>query len=241
MVGIHPMNGNGSVREFNATSWMAFGDYQQNYDALHQRALESRRFNKPIVNSEYGYFLRDQSGDGVPDKENSTTLEIMRHATWDIVMAGAYVVTGFGTTYFGGNRDPGPFDLSAAKNKAWAAQIAHIKQLFTALEWWKLEPHDELLRCSVPRAGDRTHLNRVAPPQATYWCLAEPGRQYLVYVRGVTEPVELSLENASAPLRAQQWNPRTGELAALEFRPEPGEFAYRPPDAQDWVVLLRAQ
>lgn len=238
MIAIHPMNGNGSVREFNAASWMTFGDYQQNYHGLHERVLLSRRFNKPVVNSEYGYYLRDQSGDGIPDKENSTTLDIMRHATWDILMAGGYVVTGFGTTYFGGNRDPGPFNLAAADNRPWELQIGHVKELFSRLEWWKLIPHDELLRCDTPRGNDRRHLNRVAPPAATYWCLAEPGHQYLLYVRGITAPVELELQSPSPALRARLWNPRTAEFAAMPFEPKGGRFVCRAPDAQDWVVVI---
>ena len=127
MIAIHPMNENGSVREFNEAPWMSFGDYQQNYVDLHGRVLQSLQFNKPVVNSEYGYYLRDQNGDGTPDKENGTTLEIIRHATWDIVMAGGYVVTGFGTTYFGGNRDPGPFDVEAERNRPWEAQMGYLE------------------------------------------------------------------------------------------------------------------
>jgi hypothetical protein len=73
MVAIHPMTAQGSVREFNSARWMSFGDYQQNYRDLHGRVLESLKLNKPVVNSEYGYFLRDSSGDGVPDKDNSTS------------------------------------------------------------------------------------------------------------------------------------------------------------------------
>ena len=146
MIGIHPMADHGSTREFNDAPWMAFSDYQQNYRNLHARALLSRRDPKPVVNAEYGYYLRDQNGDGIPDKDNGTSLESMRHATWDIVMAGANVVTGFGTTYFGGHRDPGPFDLDAAKNKEWEKQVGVLAQLFTSLEWWTLEPHDDLVR-----------------------------------------------------------------------------------------------
>lgn len=115
MIGIHPMSAIGSSREFNSSSWMSFGDYQQNYRELHTRILESVRFDKPVVNSEYGYLLRDQNGDGVPDKDNSTSIDAIRNATCDIVMTGGYIVTGFGTTYFAGNRDPGPFDLDAPK------------------------------------------------------------------------------------------------------------------------------
>jgi len=238
MMAIHPMHSNGSTREFNETSWMSFGDYQQNYDDLHGRIRQSLRFNQPVVNSEYGYYLRDQDGDGNPDKENSTTLDIMRHATWDIVMAGGYVVTGFGTTYYGGNRDPGPFDLKAEKNKPWEAQIGHMRKLFTGFDWWRFESHDELLRCGTPRGRDRRHLERVAPPETAYWCLAEPGRVYLLYVRGLKEPVDLALGPSIAGLKARQWNPRTAEFTPIQFRPDAGRFSYRPPDGQDWLVVL---
>ncbi len=239
MIAIHPMTAGGSVREFNESGWMSFGDYQQNYTDLHARILESRRFNKPVVNSEYGYFLRDQNGDGVPDKDNSTSIEAMRHASWDIAMAGGYLVTGFGTTYFGGNRDPGPFDLNAAKNDPWEKQIGLIKQFFEALEWWKLQPHDELLRCATPRGKDRKELKMTAPPETTYWCLADPRRMYAVYVRGLNEPVKLTLADGSEVWRARQFDPRTG--AWKDLKPGDGKtFAYRPPDMQDWVVLVTA-
>jgi hypothetical protein len=239
MMAIHPMNGNGSAREFNSAAWMTFGDYQQNYYNLHERALESLGFDKPVVNSEYGYYLRDQDGNGVPDKENSTSLEIMRAATWDIVMAGAYAVTGFGTTYFGGHRDPGPFDLEAVKNAPWVAQIGHIKRVFTSLQWWNLKPHDELLSCKTPRGRDRQHLDRVAPPGVAYWCLADPGRQYLAYVRGLrSAPLEIALPTTSGAFTARQVNPRTGESVPLEVKAGAPIFSYTPPDSQDWVVVL---
>ena len=192
MIAIHPMTQQGSVREYNAAKWMTFGDYQQNYRDLHGRVLESRELNKPVVNSEYGYFLRDQSGDGVPDKDNSTSAAAMRHATWDIVMAGGYVVTGFGTTYFGGNRDPGPFDLDAKKNDVWEAQLGHVRRVFLPTQWWKLKPHDELLTCETPRGKEGKEFNQTVPPATTYWCLAEPGKQYIVYARGLKTPVTLS-------------------------------------------------
>jgi hypothetical protein len=240
MMAIHPMTAHGSVREFNDAAWMSFGDYQQNYRDLHARVLESRETSKPVVNSEYGYFLRDQSGDGQPDKDNSTSLEAMRHASWDIVMAGGYLVTGFGTTYFGGNRDPGPFDLDVPKNDQWEEQSGMMKRLFTDLEWWKLEPHDELLKCETPRGKDRNELGQIAPPSTTYWCLAEPDKQYLVYVRGLKQPVTLKLGASSDGLNVEQFNPRTGAREELKANVEDGSFQYTPPDEEDWVVLLTA-
>jgi len=238
MIGIHPMTAHGSVREYAAAKWMAFGDYQQNYRDLHARVLESRAaVRAPVVNSEYGYFLRDQSGDGVPDKDNSTSLSAMRHATWDIVMAGGYVVTGFGTTYFGGNRDPGPFDLTAAKNKPWEEQIGHVKAAFADLDYHKLQPHDELLTCSAKRGPEGREHGRIVPPAAAWWCLAEPGRQYVVYVRGLNGPVQISVDTSAGPLRAARFNPRSGERLALDAATK-DRFDFQPPDKDDWVVLL---
>ena len=236
MAAIHPMHDNGSVRDFNDAHWMSFGDYQQNYTDLHARILQSLKFDKPVVNSEYGYLFRDQSGDGVPDKDNSTSVDVMRNATWDIVMAGGYVVTGFGTTYFGGNRDPGPFDVTAEKNKPWELQMGHMKKLYEGLEWWKLKPHDELLRCNIPRGRDRTHLKVTAPPERTYWCLAEPAKQYVVYVRGLSSPVTLE---AAAALKVQRFNPRTGAWATVELPEHRGTFELTAPDEQDWVFVVR--
>jgi hypothetical protein len=239
MKAIHPMTAHGSVREFVAAAWMTFGDYQQNYSDLHARILESRSFSKPVVNSEYGYFLRDQSGDGAPDKDNSTSLESMRHATWDIVMAGGYVVTGFGTTYFGGNRDPGPFDVDAKKNDEFEAQMGHVKRIFTSLEWWKLEPADKTLVYSAPREKDGRELNQIAPPKLTYWCLSEPGRQYVLYVRGVARPIIMPVKGDG--FKVQEWNPRTGKSRNIRLQLVREGFKYHPSDAQDWVVVLRKE
>jgi hypothetical protein len=238
MIAIHPMTRHGSVREFNAAQWMSFADYQQNYQRLHERILDSLTLNKPVVNSEYGYFLRDRDGDGTPDKDNSTSLEAMRHATWDIVMAGAYVVTGFGATYFGGHRDPGPFDVDATQNDPWERQIGHVKQLFTGLEWWQLAPQDELLRCSTPRSKDSRETRRIRPPRTTYWCLAQAAQQYVIYVRGLRRPVTLSLKDATTALRARQFSPRSGEFIDLPASVLQSDYVYLPPDAGDWILVL---
>ena len=241
MIGIHPMNSNGSVREFNEASWMSFGDYQQNYRELHSRVLESIVFNKPVVNSEYGYHLRDQNDDGVPDKDNSTSLESMRHASWDIVMAGGYLVTGFGTTYFGGHRDPGPFDVDAEKNGEWERQIGYIKRFFESMEYWKLNSYDNLLACKTPRGKDGRHLNRLAPPSATWWMLAEPGRQYVIYSRGVSEKIFIDMQaTPEIDCQIRLFNPRKGEFKTLNEKIIiRGNFEWTPPDGEDWVLSIK--
>jgi hypothetical protein len=247
MIGIHPMSAHGSVREFASTAWMSFADYQQNYRNLYARAALSRSLRGPVVNSEYGYYLRDQSGDGQPDKDNSHTIEDMRYSTWDIVMAGAYFVTGFGTTYFGGHRDPGPFDPDAAKNADWELQVGLTRKLLEQLEWWKLAPAAGLLSSEVPRGADRRWEPQVAkgrrdlrPPDTTYWVLTDPGETYLAYVRGTTEPVELDTEARARRYRLRLFNPRTGEFATADVTAESSRHTLRAPDRNDWLFLFQA-
>jgi hypothetical protein len=246
MIGIHPMTRHGSVREFNDARWMSFGDYQQNYLELHARILESRGFAKPVVNSEYGYYLRDSNADGIVDKQNSYTADDIRNATWDIVMAGGYLVTGFGSTYMGGNRHPTPFLPDDPKNEPWIAQIGTVKGIFKELSWWKLKPHDELLACATPRGKDRSRrvetrdkqLTLNQAPATTYWCLATPGQEYLVYARGISSPLSVKLDSAPSPLQATLIDPRSGAREALGTVAGKERFEFQPPDEQDWVILL---
>ncbi len=247
MIGIHPMSRHGSVREFAAASWMSFADYQQNYRDLHARVLASRFPRGPVVNSEYGYLLRDQDGDGTPDKDNSFTTEDMRFASWDIVLAGGYLVTGFGTTYFAGHRDPGPFDVDAAKNDDWEAQCGYIRRFFAGISWWALNPADAMLTSREPREGDRTlviegarRVTIVRPPARTYWMLADAGETYVVYARGLRNSIRVDFAARARRYRARLLDPRTGEFTALGEIGPIAEHAWQPPDEQDWVLLLEA-
>ncbi len=247
MIGIHPAEPHSVVREFATSDWMSFGDYQQNYYHLHDEVIRSRANNRPVVNSEYGYYERDSDANGAPDKENSLSLAMMRHATWDIVMGGGYLVTGFGSTYFGGNRNPGPFNVDEQKNKVWEDQIQHIKALFVGLPWWELQPADAMISAPVARSADRKvsilrgkgpKLKHVqAPPKCTYWALANPGKQYLAYVRGVTDEVTLDIQN-TGPFQIRQFNPRTGQFTNLGDHAGGKTIYYTPPNGEDWVLLV---
>lgn len=247
MTGIHPMTEHGSTREFNGVAaWMDFADYQQNYRDLHGRVLQSRTVPKPLVNSEYGYFLRDQDGDGRVDKPHSYTIDDIRRATWDIVMGGAYFVTGFGSTYMGGNRHPTTFLPDDPLNGPWEEQIGKVKQFFTALEYWKLEPHDQLLQCAAARTDDRVtrvdlagrNLTLNQAPVTTYWCLAEPGRAYAVYIRGTREPVSLRTDG-SGKWAVERFDPRSGAKYKATATVDDGRIQLIAPDDQDWAFVVR--
>lgn len=249
MIGIHPMTAEGSVRDFVGTEWMSFGDYQQNYIDLHARILRSRVASLPIVNSEYAYFLRDQNGDGLVDKPNSSDLESIRHASWDIVMAGGYLVTGFGTTYFGGNRDPGPFNVHAEKNEPWEEDVQHLRTLFSSVEWWRLEPHDAWITPSSARTPDGSKTNKTnrrlaavkRPTKRACWLLADPQQTYVAYVCGSEGPYEIDMTHSTPG----KWNTRLFDPRAGKFVPVAIIFdavaRFNVPDARDWVVVFARQ
>ncbi|MGQ9629445.1 MAG: apiosidase-like domain-containing protein [bacterium] len=239
--GIHPLyTHGGSSREFIGEPWMTLGDYQEWYGlnrhgtpalpehrrSLHDAILQSRGHNKPVINAEFAYFLRDQDGDGRVDKPHSRTIDEIRRASWSIAMAGGYFVTGFGSTYLGGERHPGPFDVDYPQNRPWEEQVQNIKRFFESMEWWKLEPADDSVECRA---------------DAVY-CLAEPGRQYAVYVEGASEPVTLNLKGGNPSIYSfRMFDPRTGEWRELQEIEGQSSVELVPADESDWAFLLKSR
>ena len=220
MMAIH---GQDKVEVFADESWMSFGDYMQFYEDLHNAILVADDHGKPVINAEYAYFLRDQDSDGVVDKPNSATVEEFRHASWDIVMAGGYFVSGFGSTYLGGKREPGPFDVNASKNDPAEAQISLIKTFFSSLEWWAFQPADNLITGS-----------------GTRYCLSDFAGSYVVYIRGTTSTAQLHVvEGMASEYTLQRFDPRTGAFANLPSQTTSTTINLSTPNNQDWLFLIR--
>jgi hypothetical protein len=222
----------GSSQQFAGEAWMSFGDYAQTYfapnrkeasdanrDDLRKYIQAARKHNKPVVDAEYAYYLRDQDFDGVVDKPHSHTRDSFRRASWVIPMGGGYFVTGFGTTYFGGWREVGPFLVDDPRHKDALADLDHLHKFFTSLQWWLLEPQDRLVEADGGYA----------------YCLADAGRTYVVYLAGC-KGAELNL--AGGKCSAARYDPRTGQLTELSSATG-GSARLVAPDAQDWVFLVR--
>ena len=222
-IAIHPGEASFSVAQFATEDWMSFGDYQQSYRKLRDRILETRTQQKPVINSEYAYYLRDKNGDGRVDKPNSKDVDDIRHATWDIAMAGGYFVTGWGTTYFGGWRDPDTFNVDTPKNDDWEEQVQHVKTFFTDLDWWQLEPREDRLQ-----------------GRGTNYLLANPGEQYAIYIRDTDREVSLTFDGADngKTYSIRQFNPRSGEYTALPDVTAGDAIVLTPPDKQDWLFVI---
>ncbi len=234
MIGIHPGPGpHISSQEFADDDWMSFGEYAQAYfapdkqeatdanrDALHRFILDARRHGKPVVDAEYAYYLRDQDFDGIVDKPNSHTRDSFRRASWVIPMAGGCFVTGFGTTYFGGRREVGPFFVDDPRHSDAVADLDRLHRFFTSLKWWELAPHDELVQADGGYA----------------YCLGQPGKTYVVYVAGA-RGADLQIEEGGYSV--SRFDPRTGRSAETPA-PAGRKLRLDAPDAQDWVFLVSA-
>lgn len=94
---------------------------------------------------------------------------------------------------------------------------AHIVDCFSRLEWWKMEPDD-----TIVSGGN--------------WCLAEPGRQYLVYLPlgGTT-----ALRIGAGKYEAWRFNPRTGAAEKLGVVIGPEWTTPATPSRDDWAFILR--
>ncbi|MDX2191007.1 MAG: DUF4038 domain-containing protein [Bacteroidota bacterium] len=211
------MHSTNTVEVFANNSWSGLGDYQQVYTSMNSAILDAKDHNKPVVNSEYAYYLR-------PNKQNSGDLTTIRNATYDIAMAGGYFITGFGTTYFGGARMDGTFNVNASINDDWEEDLKFVKSLFTSVDWYNLSSNNSLVTGS-----------------GTKYCLANPGNTYLFYVRGNSGSNSLNLNTSSSKSYSiQRFNPRDGSLTTLTGYTGTGPINFTNSDNSDWVYVVKA-
>jgi len=191
-------------------------DCQQVYKKRDQRIREARQYNKPVINAEYGYYLRKfHSGLG--------NVGGMRHITWQIAMSGGYFVTGWGSTYFGGFRHHTSFGTEAnPRNVEWEEQAIHVKNFFNSINWWEYEPVDSV----------------VLTERGISYCLSNK-KEYLIYIIDENWKFNVLLnDDVEKNYRVHLFNPRTGKQHFY------GEFLAKDtlelisPDRNDWVFKV---
>ncbi|MGH7957988.1 MAG: putative collagen-binding domain-containing protein [Opitutaceae bacterium] len=167
--------------------------------------------NMPVVNDEFGYL-----GDATPINLTQTQY---RWTIWGIATAGGYIS-------IGDNRSA---PTGVPENRGdWldAPEYGDIKRLVDffatkGLAYWKMSSQNAL-----KTSGTRVYV------------LAETGRQYLIYsaVGGT-----FSIDIAPGTYKVRRYNPRTGEDALLREVSGGGSRSFTMPDANDWVVYLKAK
>jgi hypothetical protein len=94
--------------------------------------------------------------------------------------------------------------------------IGHIVDFMTSFEWWKTNPHDELV----------DHGN---------YCLADPGHVYAVYL---PQGGKFNLRLVSGTYSVTWFSPLTGERIGGADATGQSWSSPAPPDAKEWAVLL---
>jgi len=222
----HPIH---AEHQDRASVWFGFTSYQDWSRNQHALMLESRKLQQqagriiPQTNEEYGY------EDHYPAwaAAGSDSADVLRRTAWEIYMAGGYQTAGEsarrGTNVWpdtGGGWMNGRGD----DTQTMFVGYGHIVEFFTGFEWWKANPHDEL----VDQGG---------------YCLADPGRLYAVYLPHGGK-VTVRLDPGS--YRVEWFNANSGQRTPLtENATGPSWTSPDPPDdsswrdTHDWALLLQ--
>ncbi len=219
----HPVD---NKHQDRTSPWFAHTSFQEWHRPLHGWMLDQRRQQAatgriiPQVNEEYGY--EDHYPSWAPFKPPAADADGNRRTAWEVAMAGGYQTTGetakrgtgvppdTGGGWVNGRGDPTMVLLKLH---------AHMVDFFTSFEWWKTEPHDELVDKGA-------------------FCLAEPGRVYAIYL-----PHGGAVTAALEPARyeAKWFNARTGALAAAPAAEGPKWTSPPAADDGDWALLLKRE
>jgi hypothetical protein len=218
----HPVD---NVHQDRTSDWFDFTSFQEWSREQHVFMLAERKKQErlgriiPQTNEEYGYEDHYPLTVKILGSDSADTL---RRTAWEIVMAGGYQTAGEaarrGTNVLpdtGGGWMNGRGDDTMTMLHGYA----HMVDFFTMFEWWKTEPHDELVN-----NGN--------------YCLAKPGEIYAVYLpRGGNVTVRMQ----PGQYVAAWWNPTTGEKIDLPFIAVTTLSWSSPPatDGNDWALLLQ--
>ena len=207
-----------------ASSWFGFTSYQDWHREQHALMLESRKVQEktgriiPQTNEEYGY--EDHYPYGVALGSDSS--DVLRRTAWDIAMAGGYQTAGE-TARRGINVGPdsggGYMSGRGDDSMTMLVSYGHMVDFFTSFEWWKTNPHDELVT-----AGD--------------YCLADPGKTYAVYL---PHAGSVTVQLRKGKYKAYWFSASTGEQIDLPDVNETPWTSPAAPDQNDWAILLQAK
>lgn len=218
----HPDKGDNDHQDRTA-DWFDFTSFQNWSRGQHAFMLAERRKQAalgriiPQTNEEYGYEDHYPLWAPKPDAESADTL---RRMAWEIVMAGGYQTTGEsarrGTNVWpdtGGGWMNGRGDDTMTMLDGYA----HMVEFFEGFDWWKTEPHDELV---TGRA----------------YCLAQPGETYAAYLpHGGRTTIDL----AEGAFDAEWFDATTGRTRPLGTVEGPRWTSPDSPGPGDWALLLR--
>jgi hypothetical protein len=213
--------------KFRTSPWSDFALYQSwDEGGGHDFMLRMRQAQAatgrpmPQINEEYGYEDHYPTKWGGGRKAPARSADNRRRLAWGMYLAGGYQTTGERAdrgTGAGADVGGGWINGRGDRDMTMLSGYARIVDCFNRLEWWRMDPRDELV-------------------ERPAYCLAEPGRQYLVYLpQGGRTAVTLK----GGPFLASWFDPRTGKVEEIGTARAPRwETPAREP-GQDWALILR--
>ena len=218
----HPVE---DTHQDRTSDWFGFTSFQdwsrtQHAYILRQRALQAKTGRIiPQVNEEYGY--EDHYPMWAPGP-GSESADVLRRTAWDVYMAGGYQTAGEscrrGTNIW---PDTGGGWLNGRGDDTMTMFVGfgHIVDFFTSFEWWKADPHDELVSGGA-------------------YCLAKPGEIYAIYL---PKEGNVTIRLEPGTYSAHWFAPNTGEVIPLPPVSGPSWTLPPAPDRLDWALLLLPQ
>ena len=216
----HPVDNRHQDR---SSPWFGMTSFQQWERPIHAWMLEQRIKQAatgriiPQVNEEYGY--EDHYPEWNPYKPQAASADANRRAAWEMAMAGGYQTTGETAkrrSGMGPDSGGGWVNGRGDDTMVMLKGYAHMVHFFTSFEWWKADPHDELVNNGS-------------------FCLAEPGRLYGIYL---PQGGDVTTRLEPGRYEVKWFNPRTGEYSNASVAEGPVWTSPSAPDGSDWVLQL---
>jgi hypothetical protein len=218
----HPID---NTHQDRGSDWFDFTSFQEWSRDQHAFMLAQRHRQAslgriiPQTNEEYGY----EDHHPLWSKGlQSDSADVLRRTAWEIVMAGGYQTAGE-TARRGTNiwPDTGGGWINGRGDETMTMFVGymHLVNFFTSFDWWKTEPHDELVN-----NGN--------------YCLAKPGQVYAIYL---PHAGDVTVRLSPGRYRGVWWNPVTGARTVIPLIHVDASSWTSPAAAgsNDWALLLQ--
>lgn len=216
----HPAD---NAHQDRTSDWFDFTSFQEWSRDQHAFMLAERMKQTalgriiPQLNEEYGY--EDHYPVWAP-KPPAESADVLRRTAWAITMAGGYQTTGE-TARRGTNIWPdtggGWLNGRGDQTMTMLEGYAHMVDFFTGFDWWRAQPHDELVSAGA-------------------FCLARPGQIYVVYFpNGGMAAIQL----AAGRFAGYWFEAATGRRVTQAQVDGGRQVSLTAPGNGDWALLLQ--
>ena len=243
---MHPRGRSWVGDEFRNEPWFSFigyqsghGDDQKTFRWLHQGPPSTEWSKKPIlpvINIEPNY----EAHNGYTYRRVHTDYSVRRAAYWSLLVCPTAGVTYGGQGIWGWHtKVQAPADhISTGLGSPWniakdlpgALSMKYLHQLFKSIDWWRLVPAAEMVAEQQAKLDDSTFIAAAKSQQ---------GDLAVVYLPE-GGAVKVKTDDLEDGLTARWYHPRTGGWLDAESLEKP-LYQCKPPDRNDWVLLIKKQ